>query len=272
MPDFEDTVAEHYSRQPELIETILDAVEAAGGDRHAPIPEQLAGVDEFHLGGRRATAAVLDAIAAAVDGPPRDAFDAGCGIGGPARAIARLMRATVYGVDLTPSFVTTARRLSELVGLEDRTSFEVGSILSVDRPDASFDLATLFHVGMNIDDKAALFTELARLVRPGGLVAVYDVMRLDEGTIEFPVPWASDADMSHVATPAEYADAMTAAGLRPEEPVDRRDVAKAALAAGPQPVNLGHLMGVDFGAMFTNLVSAVGAGIVAPVQVLARRP
>ena len=70
----------------------------------------------------------------------------------------------VTGVDLTPQFVETARALSAMCGMEDRVRFEVGSAVALPFPDASFDLALLLHVGMNVPDKAALFREARRVV------------------------------------------------------------------------------------------------------------
>ena len=47
----------------------------------------------------------------------------------------------------------------------------------------------------------------------GGIFAVYDVMRLKDGALTFPLPWASDESMSFVATPDDYRSAATAAGF-----------------------------------------------------------
>src|SRR5690606_33691687 len=108
-------------------------------------------VDEFHIGGAEATAALLDQLDI---GPDTRVLDIGSGIGGPARTIAERTGARVTGVDLTPDFVETARSLTETVGLS--ADFVVGSALDLPFADAAFDLATLIHVGMNIPDKPRL--------------------------------------------------------------------------------------------------------------------
>lgn len=77
-------------------------------------PGDLAGVDEFHLGGRMATDALLANIELTADSR---VLDVGCGIGGAARTIAKVAGCSVTGVDLTPEFSATAGELSALVGM-----------------------------------------------------------------------------------------------------------------------------------------------------------
>ena len=43
---------------------------------------------------------------------------------------------------------------------------------------------------MNIADKAGVFREVARVLKPGARFTIYDIMRTSDGTPAFPVPWA----------------------------------------------------------------------------------
>ncbi|MEM9039184.1 MAG: methyltransferase domain-containing protein [Actinomycetota bacterium] len=265
-------LTDHYGRQDRIVEGVLDALAATGHDLDALEPSALSGADEFHLGGRLATMAVIESLR---DDPPRSIVDVGSGIGGPARTMAVELGAPVVGVDLTPAFVEAATQLTDRVGLGDRVSFRVGNALDLDVEDTSVDLATLFHVGMNIEDKQSLIAELTRIVRPGGRVLVYDIVRLRDGDLSLPLPWTSAGEHNHLATTAVYLDAMRSAGLLPGEPVDRRAIVADALrhaADAPPAVTLGHLMGPDFAEMFTNLRSAIAGGLVAPMEIVATRP
>lgn len=260
---------EHYG-QDDLVARILNQLVDAGIDVDALTTTHLSGVDEFHLGGGAATAALLADLDLADDAR---VIDVGSGIGGAARQLAARSQRHVTGIDLTPDFVELATELSARTGLSDRTSFEVANATDLSFDDNTFDAATMFHVGMNIEDKHALFTELARVVRSGGPIAVYDIMRIGDGELEFPVPWSSAPETSHLATPDDYIAAMASADLTATTPVDRRPLVAAALAAAaedPPPANLSHLMGADWPTMFTNLRAALGAGIVAPTQIVAR--
>jgi ubiquinone/menaquinone biosynthesis C-methylase UbiE len=57
----------------------------------------------------------------------------------------------------------------------------------------SFDGAYMLHVGMNIEDKEKLASEVARVLRPRSSFGIYDVMRTGPGDLAYRVPWASPA-------------------------------------------------------------------------------
>lgn len=232
-------------------------------------PADLAGVDEFHLGGHSATIELLRSVRPR---PGGEILDVGSGIGGVARSIAAATGCRVHGVDLTPAFVETATWLSELVGFADRTVFEVGDASALDFDDDRFAAATLVHVGMNIEDKALVFTEIGRTLAPGSSLHVYDLMRISDGDLTYPVPWSTDASTSFLERPSDYVSSLEAAGFEVGEVVDRTGVVRAALAAAaadPPLVNLAHLMGDNWPTMFGNLRSAVAAGVVAPIEIIA---
>src|SRR3546814_3455016 len=113
-------------------------------------------------------------------------LDIGCGLGGAARHFARACGCTVTGVDLTPEYVAVAEALTRMVGQADRVAFRAGSALDLPFEAASFDAATLLHVGMNIPDKDRLCAEAARVLKPGGVFGVYDGMRVGDGALTFP--------------------------------------------------------------------------------------
>ncbi|MEL6186259.1 MAG: methyltransferase domain-containing protein [Myxococcota bacterium] len=261
-------VASHYGREG-LLERILDAARAAGQDPNRLDPDALAGVDQFHLGGRAATAAIAEALSLH---PEARLLDVGCGVGGPARFLARTLGVHVTGVDLTAAFVEAARELSRRSGFAERTHFQVGHGTQLAFADGTFDAVTLIHVGMNVPDKTALFRELARVTRPGGHVLIYDVMRLAEGELRLPVPWATDVSTHFLAHPHTYLDALAAAGLEVSQVTDRSELALEVLgraARSPPPVHLGHLMGERWPEMFGHLRTALEAGVVGPVQIVA---
>jgi SAM-dependent methyltransferase len=207
--DVETEVARHYAHS-DLTGTVLAALRDAGRDLGALTTADLAPVDEFHLGWHSQT---VDLAARLALPPGTRLLDIGSGIGGPARYFAEKHGCTVTGIDLTPAFVAAATELSARTGLADRTRFVEGSALDLPFEDASFDAATLFHVGMNIADKARLFAEARRTLRRGGTFAVYEVMRKGQGPLPFPLPWADSEATSFVETPDTYRALLAAAGF-----------------------------------------------------------
>ncbi|MEM9300586.1 MAG: class I SAM-dependent methyltransferase [Pseudomonadota bacterium] len=277
MSEIERQVSAHYTTA-ELVDRILAAVAAAGGAPDSLAVDDLKGVDEFHTGGVEATDALLSQLAIQ---PSTRVLDIGCGIGGTSRHIAAGWDVAVTGVDLTVAYVAAAEELSRRVGLAKLTSFLQGSALDLPVASAAFDLATMFHVGMNIDDKAALFREAARVLAPGGTFALFDVMRVGPGEIPYPMPWAEEPDWSFVAAPALYREAASSAGLalraeRNRAPFAKdffeRVVAAAAASGGPPPVSIHLLMRETAAQKLGHYVQALEAGTIAPVEMIFHRP
>ncbi len=269
--DIEGQVARHYARG-DLEQAILDALVASGKDPGRLAPADLAPVDEFHTGGRQATVE----LAAQIDiRPDMHLLDIGCGIGGPSRFFAETAGCRVTGIDLTGDYVRTAEALARRVGLGERVSYRQASALDMPFEAEAFDGAYMMHVGMNIERKPALFGEVRRVLRPGGVFAIYDIMRTGEGELTFPLHWAAGPETSFVATPAEYARSLKAAGFEIRQERDRADFARAffrevraraAAGGGPPPLGIHLLMKTDVAEKLANVIAGVESGLIAPVE------
>jgi SAM-dependent methyltransferase len=265
-------IAAHYGSDG-LADRILAALAATEITADALTPEHLKAVDEFHIGGAEATVSLLDQT---LIGAGTRVIDIGSGIGGPARLMAGQYGAAVTGIDLTPDLVATATRLTALVGLD--VGYVTGSATDLPFGAGSFDLATLFHVGMNIADKPRLCSEAARVLRPGGQFAIYDVMLFGTHP-DFPLPWATGPAESCLARPEDYLQAAGQAGFRLLARRDRGDVARAFFAAmqarmaeaRPEAPGLWVLMGDRAGDKVANMVRSVAAGDIAPVEMIFER-
>lgn len=271
----DDDVRAHY-RHGSLGQALLAALIAAGKDPARLAPEDLAGADEFHIGGAKATQMLASQLALT---PGMHLLDVGSGLGGPARHLAKAHDCRVTGVDLSDEYVEVATDLTRRMGLTDRVSFQQGSATALPFADATFDGATLLHVGMNIADKQALCAAVHRVLRPGGCFAVYDVMRTGPGEIEYPVPWASTAATSFVETPDAYHDALTSAGFRILAEQSRAEFALGFFAAlrarqgqaGAPALGLPVIMGATAPQKIANMVKMLERGTIAPVEIIARR-
>lgn len=270
-------VADHYTHGA-LVAAIERGITALGKTRDSITPDDLAPVEEFHIGGRRASIAFLDQLDLRAD---TATLDVGCGIGGASRFAATHYGAALTGIDLTAEYVATGHVLCDWLGLGERVHLHEGSATALPFADASFERAFMMHVGMNIPDKGAVCREVARVLKPGGRFGIYDVMRIGPGELTFPVPWATTAATSAVASPEEYRAALTDAGFVIEAERNRHEFAleffeelkaKAAGANGPPPLGLHILMGATAPQKVQNMLENISAGRIAPVEMIGRKP
>jgi SAM-dependent methyltransferase len=255
------STALHYGRTG-LGEAILDGVRAAGKDPDRLAPEDLAAVDQFHIGGRDTT---LELAKLAGLAPGLEVLDVGGGLGGPARTLARELDARVTVLDLTEEYCRAGEELTRRTGLADRVRFRHGDALAPPFPDASFDLVWTQHSSMNVEDKERLYGAIRRVLRPGGRLAFHEVMAGPGGAVHFPVPWSPDGAASFLRPPEAIRGLLAGLGLREAAWVDVsaaalafvRERARAAAARGataPPPLGVHLLLGPAAGAMSANLL------------------
>jgi ubiquinone/menaquinone biosynthesis C-methylase UbiE len=273
--NIERHVAQHYART-DLERAILDALVASGKDLDRLTPSDLSPVDEFHTGGRQATVEFAEQAGFA---PGTHILDIGCGIGGPSRYFAAERGCRVTGIDLTPAYVEAAEALAQRVGLRGSVSYRQASALALPFESATFDGAYMMHVGMNIEDKPALFAEIRRVLKSGAVLAIYDVMRTGAGELRFPLHWASSPETSFVVSAAQYRGALEAAGFRVVKERERGDfartffrevAARAAEGGEPAPLGIHILMKRDVPQKLANVMSGVDAGVIAPIELICR--
>jgi ubiquinone/menaquinone biosynthesis C-methylase UbiE len=267
----ERRVEQHYA-QRDLEQTILKALTAGGKDPDRLTPGDLSPVDEFHTGGYQATVELASQIDVT---PGMHLLDVGCGIGGPSRFFANEHGCRVTGIDLTEDYVRIAEALARRVGLADRVSYRQASALTLPFDDSAFDGAYMMHVGMNIEDKTALLTEVRRVLKAGGFLAIYDVMRTGDGALGFPLHWAATSETSFVVSASAYQSALEAAGFEVVTMRDRGDFARAFFrqidaGAEPPPLGIHLLMKRDVPQKTANYRNGLEAGVIAPIEMICR--
>ena len=148
------------------------------------------------------------------------ALDVGCGVGGPARHLAETRGWHVTGISISPVGIEAATEQAKASGLTHLLDFRVADAMDLNLPDASFDVVWVMESSHLMPDKARLLSECQRVVKPGGTVALCDLM-LNE-----PLSWRRVAtlqeDLSQLEksfgiarldTLDEYQSLFTAAGL-----------------------------------------------------------
>ena len=271
---YDKTVSEHYTHGG-LLGAIKASITKLGKTIDSVTIEDLAPVDEFHIGGRQATDNLLGQLGFSESD---HILDVGCGLGGASRYIADKLGNRVTGIDLTREYIDVGKVLCAWVGLDKQVCLHQGSALSMPFADAIFDGAIMLHVGMNIENKLGLFTEIHRVLRPGASIGVYDVMRINEGELVYPVPWATEDITSKLATADQYGQALTNAGFDAHEENLRREFAieffrhmkaKTSVNDASPAIGIHILMQESAALKIQNMVENIGKNLIAPVEIIA---
>ncbi len=132
--------------------------------------------------------------------------------------------------------------------------------------------ACMFHVGMNLSDKSQFFREVKRVLQPGCVFAIYDVMCIGPGELQFPVPWATGANESFLAAPGEYRQGLTTAGFSVVAERQRGEFAidffermrQRTQQEGPKPLGIHLMMGESAIIKTENVLEGLRCGFIAP--------
>src|SRR5258705_6031521 len=179
----------HYSAH-DIEARILAALRAAGLDPEQRLTvEQLGALDHFHTGGMRAS---RDLLQLARIRREDHVLDVGAGLAGPARMLACAPGCRVDCIEMSADYCAGAALLNRLTGLDDLIGVHQGSALDMPFADDSFDVAWMQNVGMNIADKRRIYSEIHRVLRPGGRFAFQEMAAGKAPTSHYPLPWASD--------------------------------------------------------------------------------
>lgn len=229
----------HYSAR-DIEARIMAAIREAGLDPGQRLsPKELGALDHFHTGGFSASHELREL--AQIRAEDR-VLDIGAGLAGPARMLAAAPGCRVDCLEMSPDFCAGAALLNRLTGLDGLIEVHRGSALDMPFADASFDVAWMQNVGMNIADKRKLYAEIYRVLKPGGRYAFQEMAAGNTATAYFPLPWATDPADSFLVSAVELRALLDEAGFDLEIFEDTSEVhlsrTAAAVAAAPSPLSL----------------------------------
>ena len=243
-----DALVEKYYGFGGIMEKIEAGLNLAGKDVNSLTVDDLAPIDEFHTRGRESTLEVAELAKLKASDL---VLDVGCGLGGTARYLSEKYKCNVVGIDLTEEYISVGKKLTELVGLIDRVELRHGSALEIPYEDERFDIVWTEHVQMNIADKNRFYSEIARVLKPGGRLLFHDIFRGLGDPPFYPTPWAEDESISALATGTEARSIIEQVGLKIEQWLVKvqesieffKRVSAQIEADGSPPIGIHLLMG-----------------------------
>ena len=248
MNSLNHNIENHYLKEG-LYEDIISRLKQQGVNLEQVKRSDISSVDEFHVRGSE----VSKELATKIKLRDVTVLDVGCGLGGPCRMLADEYDCQTTGIDLSHEYIRTAKKLSKLVKLDAQTTFVQGDATSLPFENNSFDVVWTQHVQMNIPNKAALYSEISRVLKPGGNFIYYDIFKKNEGEINYPMPWASSEDLSFLFKEKQMHDILTQYGLKQKHSTDetipgieyKNSLLNKIKKFGPPTMGLNVLMGAS---------------------------
>lgn len=151
-------------------------------------------------------------------------LDIGCGTGGVEVVLAGEFDIDrVTGIDVEPQLVERTQKLVDKKGLSAKVKVELVDPGPLDFANNEFDIVFSKDSMIHIPDKNAIFSEILRVLKPGGVFAASDWL-VGENADSSP-EWARVRNLSHldfkVFTAAETELAMRQAGFEQVSTLDR---------------------------------------------------
>ena len=185
----------------------------------------------------------------------RCVLDIGCGSGGiTLYLVERHDAAPATGFDIEAPVIEAATARAEQRGLSDRASFVQGAVGPLPFAEASFDVVFSKDALLHVPDKEALFADIFRVLKPGGVFAASDWLTSHDGepSAAMKAYVAAEGLSFSMASPERYRRAMELAGFRDITVTDRnawyRDVARGELERlkGPLHATVSAAVGKDY--------------------------
>jgi SAM-dependent methyltransferase len=156
----------------------------------------------------------VEKMVAGLDLRGKRVVDVGCGLGGPACVLAERFGAQVVGIDLEPPLIERARARAAAKGLEDRVSFRVVEPGPLPFPDASVFLVLSAGAYTQTADKLGAFRDCLRVLEPGGVISLYDWLRVEGDMSDDMRRWIELEGLSYaLETLDRYAEILGKAGF-----------------------------------------------------------
>ncbi|EAR62655.1 class I SAM-dependent methyltransferase [Neptuniibacter caesariensis] len=269
-------VSQHYDQKLETTQIIKRLREAYP---QGPNPFQLAPVDQLHIGGIKASQKLLERITASKG---MQILDIGSGLGGLMRLAESDLGLTIVGLDITHGLNRINQQLSALCSDRQSPQLITGDAHHLPFPDDQFDLIIFQHSLLNMPDDKQVLSECYRILKPEGQLLLHEVIQGDNFVeMSYPVPWARDAENSHLITEAQLMNRLDQSGFDisafsdwSEEALawrQRQSTKETQAKPTAAPVSPAMVLGPEFQAMGKNVMKNLSNKAARVVEVVATK-
>ncbi|MDI3326397.1 methyltransferase domain-containing protein [Pontibacterium granulatum] len=271
------TVNAHYQQNLDTDRIIakLQSAYPEGPDRF-----QLAPVDQLHIGGIKASLKLVKRIA---ELDVTSILDIGSGLGGLMRLIEQDLKLSITGLDITHGLNQINQQLSSLAPSNSSPQVITGDAHNLPFKSNQFDLIVFQHSLLNMPDAVQVLRECKRVLTEHGQLLMHEVLQGENHSeMRYPVPWARNADDSHLRTESELLAMLSESDFEVEVFNDwseealawrQRQAEKEKQSAGnttPPPVSPALILGPEFGQMGPNVIRNLSNRAARVVEVIAR--
>ncbi len=274
MDSYHQAVNQQYGSVNDISSRVLTALQNAGKDTDHLTRGDLETFDQLHIGGVAETRSLAQ-LAGLREG--MHVLDVGSGIGGPSRVLAAEFGCRVTGLDITEEFCHVAQMLTERVGLADKIEFRHGSALDMPFEDDSFDALWTQFACMNIGDKEKLYAECRRVLRPGGVLALNEIMAGSGEPLHYPVLWADEPSISFLRPPEAIRALLESNGFEvivwedmTQRSIEWFKAMQAARAAAQKPVVTFEILADSIPQKSANVARNLQEGRITVIQAVLR--
>ncbi|CUS23430.1 LAQU0S10e00210g1_1 [Lachancea quebecensis] len=107
-------------------------------------------------------------------------LDVGCGVGGPAREIARFTGANIIGLNNNDYQIAKAKHYAKKYNLADQLDFVKGDFMNMQFEPATFDKVYAIEATCHAPKLEGVYGEIYKVLKPGGTFAVYEWVMTDK--------------------------------------------------------------------------------------------
>ena len=207
--NYEEAINAQYGKL-DLGKKILAILDSDDLDIAGFSKDILAPIEELHLHGRIATMELAKGVGLNEN---MRVLDVGCGIRGPARALASEFGCHITGLDLSKEYCTAAKIINDKVGLNNNIEIQQGNALDMPFDKAEFDVVFMQHVLMNIENKEQLLSQIHHVLSPKGRLALHTICAGSITPVHLPVIWANNPNISFLLTASELGQLISTNGF-----------------------------------------------------------